>query len=126
VGLKVTVREAPDNYGVRPVRRDEDSPAEDRAQFNSLGLEVAPLTDDVARELRLKNADGVVITAVEEGSPADLAGLETSMAIVRVGEQNIRSVEDFDSAMKDSSLERGVLLLIRSAEGSRFVVVKSE
>jgi serine protease Do len=126
VTLNVNVREQPENYGVRPVSRDEreNTAEEEAADFNQLGLEVSPLSGDVARELRLKNSDGVVITAVEEGSPADEAGLTTSMVIVQVGDTTVKSVEDFEAAVEKVEEGKGVLMLVRTAEGSRFVVVK--
>jgi serine protease Do len=128
VKLNVTVREAPANYGVRaedPVDEAQEAPAESQS-FDKLGLEVGPLSADVARQLGLKDSGGVVITAVEEGSLADQAGLEASMAIVQVGRQNVNSVEQFENAISKTAPEKGVLLLVRTAEGSRFVVLKSE
>ena len=128
VKLNVTVREAPANYGVRaeePADESREAPAEAQA-FNKLGLEVGPLSADVARQLGLKDSGGVVITAVEEGSLADQAGLEASMAIVQVGRQPVKTVEQFDNLISGASLEKGVLLLIKTDEGSRFVVLKSE
>jgi serine protease Do len=124
VKLSVTVREQPANYGQRaesPLEPQE--PAEGR-EFNKVGLEVAPLTKDVADQLGVKDAAGVVITAVEEGSPAERVGLEASMAIVQVGRQPVKNVAEFERAIEGASLEKGVLLLVRSAEGSRFVVLK--
>ena len=100
--------------------------ATESAKFDRFGLEVAPLTSDVAKELNLKSTDGVVITGVEEGSPAANVGLETSMVVAQVGKQTIKTVEEFNAAMKGVTPEKGVLLLVRSAQGSRFVVLKSE
>jgi serine protease Do len=124
--LKVTVREAPANYGLRPDEQTEPQEPAAGKQFDRLGLEVAPLTGDVARQLGLKEEAGVVITGVEQGSIADRAGLEASMAIVQVGRQAVRSVEEFEAAIARGSLEKGILVLVKSGEGSRFVVLKSE
>ena len=124
--LTVTVREAPANYGVRADEAAEgEQPAEGK-QFDKLGLEVAPLTGDVAKQLGLKDAAGVVITGVEEGSVAEQAGLEASMAIVQVGREQVKSVEEFEATIAKGSLDKGILVLVKSAEGSRFVVLKSE
>jgi len=123
--LNVTVREAPANYGV-PV--DDETEPEQQAEgqkFDKLGLEVAPLTRDVAQQLGLKDVSGVVITGVEPGSAAERAGLEASMAIVQVGRQNVKSVEEFEAAIAKGSLDKGILILVKSAEGSRYVVLKS-
>ena len=124
--LNVTVRQAPANFGVRADEpADEQQPAEGK-QFNKLGLEVAPLSGDVARQLGMKDSGGVVITGVEQGSIAERAGLEASMAIVQVGRQNVKSVEEFEAAIAKGALDKGILVLVKSAEGSRFVVLKSE
>lgn len=122
--LKVTLREAPPNYGERPLRPVQPGEEEGTTQFNKLGLQVGPLTPDVANQLGLAGTSGVVITAVEEGSPADRAGLAPSMVITQVGRKPVRSVAEFEAEINQASLEKGVLLLVRSAEGSRFVVLK--
>jgi serine protease Do len=67
-----------------------------------------------------------VIVAVEEGSAADQAGLTPSMAIVQVGRRPVRGVPDFEEAVRSASRDRGLLLLVRSAQGSRFVVVQPQ
>ena len=124
--LHVTVKEQPQGYGEVTASLDEEPAAEETAKFDRFGLEVAPLTADVAKELNLKSTDGVVITGVEEGSPAANVGLETSMVIAQVGKKPVKSVEEFNAAVASASPEKGLLLLVRSAQGSRFVVLKSE
>ena len=124
--VTVTLRELPADL-VADTREGEEAPAaESQAQsFDNLGLEVEPLTDEVAQQLNLRDdVQGVVITGVEQGSPAAQAGLAESMVITRVGRREVRSVEDFQAAVEAASLDKGVLLLVKSAEGSRFVVVR--
>lgn len=126
VTLHVNVQEMPENY--RPTRRDrqESEPAEEGTSVKKLGVEVAPLTADKAEQLGLKIKEGVVIVAVNDDSPAAKAGLTAGMVIERVGQRQVQTVEQLEAAMKDVSLERGVLILVRTAEGSRFVVIKQE
>ncbi|MGI8979273.1 MAG: Do family serine endopeptidase [Pirellulaceae bacterium] len=129
VELSLTLREQPANYGVR-AEADEsseeaqsDSPSE---KFDQLGMEVAPLSADVARHLGMKESSGVVITAVQEGSPAAKAGLEAGMAIIQVGRKAVKTSAEFEVATKSADLKKGVLLLVRTAEGSHFLVLRSE
>jgi len=127
VELTVNLREMPTNYGERTARQSESS--EDGSQskhYDKLGLQVGPLTTDVAHQLGISGTSGVVITAVEDGSPADKAGLAPSQVITQVGRKGVKSVAEFEAEVKNTSPDKGVLLLVRSAEGSRFVVVKSE
>ncbi len=67
-----------------------------------------------------------MITSVEQGSLAESAGLTSGMVIAQVGRQSVENVEQFEAAVKNASLEKGVLLLVKSTEGSRFVVLKTE
>ena len=94
-------------------------------QDEKLGIDVGGLTPEVAEKLGVKSGEGVVITDVHNGSRADSAGLTTGMVIAQVGRQPIKSVSDFRAAMEKQSLEKGILLLIRSSEGTRFVVIQA-
>ena len=69
---------------------------------------------------------GVVITEVRPGSPADQAGLATGMVIAQVNRQDVKSVEDVRKALEQQPLDKGVLLLARTPEGARFVVLRVE
>lgn len=125
VTLEVTVRQQPENYGVRTTHEESSEPSAPQGKdFDKLGLEVAPLTEDVANQIGLKTVEGVVIVAVEENSPAELAGLRPQMAIVQVGRQNVKSVDDFTAAVAKADLAKGMLMLVRTEEGSRYLVVK--
>ena len=128
VELKVTVQEQPAHYGERTARSAEsgDESAPDNHNYDKLGLQVGPLHDDVAKQLGISGTSGVVITAVEDGSLAEKAGLAPSMVITQVGRKEVKSVAEFEAEAKHASLDKGLLLLVRSAEGSRFVVLKNE
>ena len=126
VELKVTVLEQPENYGEQQARPAEAGEERQTNDFNQLGLQVGPLSSDVAHQLGITGTSGVVITAVEEDSVAARAGLAPSMAIVQVGRQQVKNVSEFNAAVKDASLDKGVLLLVKSSEGSRFVVLRNE
>jgi serine protease Do len=96
-----------------------------QSEFGRLGLQVSDLTDDVARQLSMTGVDGVVITGVDPHSLAASAGLEEGMVITRVGPKKVGSVEEFRTAMQDVDLKEGLLLLVQTSDGSRFVVLKS-
>jgi serine protease Do len=127
VQLHVTVKEAPANYGERTLKQEEpgEEPQPSKS-YDKLGLQVGPLANDVAQQLGIANASGVVITSVEEDSVAAKAGLQPSMVITQVGRRSVKNVADFEAELKNASLDKGVLLLVRSGDGSRFVVLKNE
>ena len=129
VELSMTLREQPANFGVRAEgdENGEEPQAEIHShQFDKFGLEVAPLSADVAKQLGIKDSSGVVITSVQEGSPAAKAGLEAGMVVIQVGRKEVKTAAEFEAATKSADLKKGVLLLVRTAEGSRFLVVRGE
>jgi serine protease Do len=95
-------------------------------KVSELGLQVESLSADVARQLGYKDGTkGVVVTSVEADGPAATAGLREGLLIERVGQQKVTTVDEFQQAMKDADLSKGVLLLVRNARGvSTFIVVK--
>ena len=63
---------------------------------------------------------------MRSGSPAALAGLTAGMVITQANQRPVNSVEEFGKAIGNKPLEKGLLMLVQSAEGSRFVVVQME
>src|SRR5204862_4008700 len=109
---------------LRPTDSSEEGT--ESKHYDKLGLQVSPLTSDVAQQLGMSGTSGVVVTAVEDGSPADKAGLAPSQVITQVGRKSVKSVAEFEAEVNNASPDKGVLFLVRSGEGSRFVVIKSE
>jgi serine protease Do len=124
VTLHVTLQEMPANFKVAQQSSGPSQQEVEGTSVKSLGLEVVKLTADRAEELGLKAKEGVLIVSVDDDGAAARAGLETGMVIERVGQTPVRTPEELQGALKDASLERGVLLLVRTEGGSRFMVVK--
>ncbi|MBI2825183.1 MAG: Do family serine endopeptidase [Planctomycetia bacterium] len=89
-----------------------------------LGLEVADVSKEEARQLGFKDYAGVVVTDVSPDGLAADQGLAEGMLIMKVGDQKVASVEEFKKAMANQSTKEGVLLWVRTQAGSRFVVLK--
>jgi serine protease Do len=120
--LKFTPEEQPENFGTKASAAQSSTDAEP-SKLGNLGLEISELDASVAEKLGMKDASGVVITGVKSGSPAAEAGLETGMVITEVNRKAVKTVEEVVQAVKEKS-EEGVLLLVRSSTGSRFVVIR--
>ncbi|MFC1597095.1 PDZ domain-containing protein, partial [Planctomycetota bacterium] len=93
--------------------------------FDKLGLQIETLSAEVAEQLGVKDTSGVVITDVRSGSPADQAGLESGMVITQANHKPVKNLDDFRKVVDNPALEKGVLLLVRTSEGTRFVVLKT-
>jgi serine protease Do len=121
ISLNVQVEAMPTNPVVAE-QEEIDTPVP--AEFNSLGLELAELTPELAEQSGIKEATGLFVTGVSADSPAANAGLKAGMVIKKVGSTAVNSLTDFETAMKNVSLKDGVLLLVRVGEASRFVVLR--
>lgn len=106
---------------------EESTPEPQEVEVEKLGMEVSELTDDLSQQLGLDDkVDGIVVTSVKGGSPAAEAGLSSGDIIQRVGTKPVKSVDQFRQAVKDANLDRGLLLHIKRANGSAFVVIKAD
>ena len=129
VALTVTLDKQPTDYGVASAKeppRSYAAPKPESSRFDKLGIEVGSLTRQVAQQLGLKATDGVVITNVRAGSLADIAGLETGMVIVQANQKPVKTPDDLGKALESQPLEKGVLLLVRTPEGTRYMVVQAD
>jgi serine protease Do len=98
-----------------------DQPQE--SVLEKIGLQVEAVDAEIARRLKLDSTEGVVVTQVRAGSVAAGAGLRPGMVIVEVDRNKIASLEDFEAAISEADTDAGVLMLVRTREGSRYLVV---
>jgi serine protease Do len=89
-----------------------------------LGLTVQKVTPQLAEELQLGKTQGVVITGVEAGSPADEAGLQQGDVIVEVDRKPIREITDFRQAVGGAKKGQRILFLVRREGNSLFVALR--
>jgi serine protease Do len=126
--IPVTVEAMPSDTAT--VARDDDDNGSTKEKtresvaVSDLGVEVSALTPDVAKELKMENAKGVVLSSVKPGSLADEAGLREGMVIERINKHRVTTPEAFRDEMKKSSLSTGVIFDVHTPEGSRLVAVR--
>ena len=112
ISLPLTVGEMKDNEVVTSV------------QEGGLGLTVQPLTPQLAENLGLERAEGLVITAVKPGSAAEEAGLKTGDVISEINRQPIKSLADYNRELARNDKAKSLLLLVRRGESSLFLALK--
>jgi serine protease Do len=91
-----------------------------------LGLRVANVTPEIANQLGLPKAEGVVIQAVEIGSAAQDAGLQKGDVILEVNRQKIKDENDYQEAMEKITPDQGVVLLVNRGGTTFFVPLAEE
>ncbi len=120
--LTVAAREMPEDYSRESLsQRSTEDGSQD---YEEIGLSVQDLTPAVARQLGLDRTEGVVVSSVNDDSPAGEVGIDVGDVIMKVGNQRIRNADDFKAAMEDANLEDGILMLVRSGSASRFIVLQ--
>jgi serine protease Do len=108
----------------------EERPSNDQLASNAkeqasekLGLTVQNLTDDIAKQLELVGQKGVVVTDVESGSPAAMAGIQPGSLIQEVNRKPVENVKQFKDAVDAATKEGKVMLRVRYEKSSVFVVL---
>ncbi len=132
--IPITVREMPEDFLVggtgRPGNgggRGRQTPKPKEESFNTIGLQVKELTENVAKELGFDDkVTGVIVSGVDPNGAAFQAGISVGQVIEKVGGKKITSLKDFEEALKTASLKDGVTLLVSSPTGKSFVVVQSD
>jgi len=100
-----------------------EAPAEEKSAETG-GLRGQNLTPDLAERLGIAEDHGVVVVAVESGSPADEAGLRRGDVIVEVDRAAVKDVTELKARL--SKAEKGALLLIRRGDSTVFVALKKK
>jgi serine protease Do len=77
-----------------------------------LGVNLAEVTADRARELKLKEPYGVEISRVEEGSPAEKAGLKAGDVVLEYNGQRVEGMEQFGRLVRETPAGREAKLLV--------------
>jgi len=90
----------------------------------TLGMTVDEITPELAEELGLKETSGVIVTEVEDGSPAAEAGLEAGDIILEVDQDPIRNIRQFDRKIERYKPGDTVLLLVRRQETTIYRTLK--
>jgi serine protease Do len=126
--LDVTAQEMPKNYSLAssssgpPNKPIPETPKGE--SYSELGIEIEAATPEVLQKLGYQeNVTGVLVTDVKLDSPAAAAGLREGMLISKVGTHKIMATADLKEAMKTVSLEKGILVLVRTPRGGGHVVL---
>jgi Trypsin-like serine proteases, typically periplasmic, contain C-terminal PDZ domain len=99
VGQKMNIKVIRDGREITfPVivaeRKDNVTVATERSGVGHFGLAAQEITAEMAKQLGIPR-DGVIVTEVQEGSPADEVGIQPQDVIVQVNRVRIHSMKDY-------------------------------
>ncbi len=93
------------------------------------GVSVQALTPEIREQMQLPDdvKGGVVITDLDDDSPAAAAGLQPGLVIVQVNHRPVNTVAEFNTAVRAGASKDSTLLLVRQgAGGEGFVIVPNK
>ena len=120
--LEITIGQLPEETD--RIAASETGEASDSAR---LGIYLAELTPEARKQYDIpKDSDGVLITGVEQGSPAEKAGISAGILINMVGQTQVDTPEEVVAEVKEAARNKrpSVLLLLDKGGEKRFVAVK--
>ncbi len=88
-----------------------------------LGVSVQQLTPGLAQQLGYEGDKGVVVTDVQEGGPAAMAGLKEGDLIVEADHQAISSPADLRRTMDNSKSQNSMLLRVKRDKQTVYILV---
>jgi serine protease Do len=107
---------------------EEEKPTEfasaEKGDAEAFGMRVQDLTPELADQLNLEDAEGVLVSAVDPAGPAGEAGVRRGDVIVEVNHQEVKDTEELQAQLEEA--DDRALLLIRRGEAQLYVPVKRE
>ncbi|SEG40198.1 serine protease Do [Thalassococcus halodurans] len=109
-----------------PTEPEEEAAPE---TLDLLGLSLSAVTDELTEEYALgDNAEGLVVTVVDEDSEAFEKGLRAGDLITEAGQSPIKSFDEFEEKIAEAreAGRKSILLLVRRSGDPRFVALGIE
>lgn len=89
-----------------------------------LGMTVQELTPEIARSLGLTETKGVVVSNVEDESPADEAGIQRGDVVLEVNQKKVSNLREYRAALGRTGGTESWLFLVRRGNNVLYVALK--
>jgi serine protease Do len=113
-----------EDEGTRAVERTTTEPEEEPSA--GFGITLTALTPETAKRLRATDAQGVLVSEVEQGSPAFRAGIARGDIITRVNRQPVRTPQEASRALSQVASGGTAFLLVLRGGQEQFFTVRKE
>lgn len=120
VELEVLIGELPGSEELA----SRDKPATSQTS-NKLGIEVAPVDDELRSALSLEAGEGVVVAKVSDG-PAKMAGIREGDVLTMIDNVHVKTTDDFAKAIEDVAAGSSIAVLVQRAQGPIFLALTVE
>jgi serine protease Do len=104
----------------------EETP-EPSARAEWFGIDAVDIDNPAVRELGVEADRGVVVVGVENGSPAAEGRLQVGDVIVKIGDDEVENLADYQRIMKSvEKSDRAIALMVERGGHTYFVAIKPE
>lgn len=103
-----------------PNKKNQD---EGSGPLEKIGLYVETLDSDLASSYKTKVKSGAIVTSMEEGSPAHLAGFQVGDVILQANRKPVENVEDLRKIISQSK-EENYFFLVRRQNSNIFINIQ--
>src|SRR5262245_6317761 len=117
--LEVKVGQAPDERQAQQQRPGGGSRAR-----SMLGLEVRPVTPEIARQLNLRTTEGVIVVRVEDGSSAAEAGVQRGDVVKQLNGQTVKTMADYERLTREMKEGDPLTVLLQRGPMSLYVAFR--
>ena len=115
--VKLGERKEEEEIGKKPTPKEEKGAA-------NLGIYASNITPQMVELFNLQAKAGVVITEIERGSLAEIAGFAPGDVILEIDRKKISDTKDLEKATKDVKKGQSLLFYVQRGPGKSFVTVK--
>ena len=107
---------------------DKPEALKEKEGEEKLGARVQELTPQLSARYRISSEikRGVIVISVEEGSPADELGLQEGDVVLEINRKKIETTKDFDRAIKDVNLDKGIVFRLHRRGNSFYHSFKKQ
>jgi S1-C subfamily serine protease len=91
-----------------------------------IGVQISPLTEDYAKELGIKDNEGALVGAVQNGGPAQKAGVQEGDVIRKIADKKVSNPGELVELIEATPIGKTikVTVLRKGSETNLFVTVK--
>ena len=114
--IQVTIGEQPSDFNQHASQKSVKS-------LEDYGLTLQELTKELAKRFDYEVESGLIVSSVEQGSPAAKAGMKPGQLVEEVNRTPVNNLKDLSKALSETGDPGKILLRVRSGNYATYIVL---
>lgn len=125
--LSIKLERMPDTYGLaaNEVIKSPGATGE-TGEVEKLGFKVEQLNEETAKNFGVSVSEGILVSSVKSGSPADKGGLMTGDVITQVNSKDVRTEKELIEAIRSGSRKNSSVFVVNRGGSPMFLVISKD